>query len=241
MNRLIILGASSGIGRCLAETALKSGWKVGITARRLSLLEQIQSQYPDTCFVAPMDVSLVDDARYTLKRLYLEMGGADVIVVNAGVTNGNAKNLWEKDAYTISINVVGFAALSNLSLDLLAKQGHGHLLGISSVAAFLATGRSAAYSASKAFASKFLHGLRARARALKSQVIVTDVKPGFVETDMIAGNKSAVMMISAERAAEILFKNFGKNKAVFYLPARWRFIAWIAQFLPIKLSERIKV
>lgn len=240
MKRLIVLGASSGIGRSLAEKALKSGWKVGITARRLHLLQEIQSHYPDSCHIAAMDVSQVEESRATLQKLFSEMGGADVIVVNAGVTNGNARNLWEKDAYTISINVVGFAALSNLSLDLLAKQGSGHLLGISSVAAFLATGRSAAYSASKAFASKFLHGLRARARALKSKVIVTDVKPGFIETDMIAGNTSAVMVISSERAAEILFKNFGKNKSVLYLPARWRFIAWIAQFLPVKLTERIK-
>jgi len=89
---------------------------------------------------------------------------------------------------TIKTNVTGFATLVNVAMRHFTAKGSGHLVGISSLAALRCGRESPAYNASKAFESNYLEGLRQKLRKSRLSIIITDVKPGFVDTAMVKGD-----------------------------------------------------
>jgi short-subunit dehydrogenase len=244
----IIVGASSGIGRALARIVANSGYRLGITARRTALLEELRSEIlattPDaTVVIQTMDVERVDEAMRQMQALIDTLGHVELVIINAGVGNPNLELAWEKEAHTIAINATGFAALATVAMHHFEQQRAGHLVGISSIAALRGIGHNPAYSASKAFMSNYLEALRHRVgRASRKQpmpIVITDIKPGFVDTPMTKDNPNMFWVASEEKAARQIYQAIARKRSHAYITKRWRLAAWVFRLLPDWLYFRI--
>ncbi|MBI1870863.1 MAG: SDR family NAD(P)-dependent oxidoreductase [Chlamydiae bacterium] len=237
MLKAIIIGASSGIGKALAQHLSQKGYTLGLTGRRVELLNELKKELPNPTFIKRMNVTQYEEAMKILQELIQEMGGMDLMVINAGVRFFNDALHWKEEFQTISTNVTGFAAMANVAFNYFKQQNHGHLVGISSIAALKFSGRAPAYSASKAFELNYMKGLRTQAVKLKKPIFVTDVRPGFVDTAMV---KDALKfwVSSPEKAALQIYEAIGQKKQHVYITKRWQFIAWLMKFLPEFLYKK---
>ena len=186
---VIITGATSGIGRELARIFVNHGYKTGGTGRRVERLEEMQNEFGDLFFYRQMDVTQFKQARTTLIELADEMGGMDIVVLNAGISNIQQSSAIETEQKGIDVNVSGFIQLANRSFDYFENRGSGQIVGISSIASMLGYGPSAPYNASKAFISNYMQGYRQKALRSDADIIITDIKPGFVESELTEGQK----------------------------------------------------
>ncbi len=182
MEKAIVIGASSGIGRALAKVLAEHGFAVGLAARRLPLLASLQEEIGSQSTIQQMDISDPERATGQFFELVREMGGVDLVVISAGTGFLNPNLAWELEKQTIQVNVSGFTALADAALQHFIQSGKGHLVGISSLAALRGNGLAPAYNASKAFVSTYLQGLRYKVAGLGLPITVTDIQPGFVDT-----------------------------------------------------------
>lgn len=240
-----ISGASSGIGAELARQLAARGTKVVLSARRRELLEEVAASIRAAggrARVEPLDVSDPEATVEALRRLDDELGGIDLVIANAGVGNSRrAVELgWEDCAPTIAINVDGAVASLLALLPRMVERGHGHLVGISSLAGYRGMPASAAYSASKAFLITFLESLRVDLRG--TGVFVTDVRPGFVRTPMTDANRFHMpFLMDVRDAAARVVDGIERRKAVVTFPWRLAALAQLARFVPTWLWDRLAV
>jgi short-subunit dehydrogenase len=130
----------------------------------------------------------------------------------------------------IQVNALGFAAVANVAADYFSQKNSGCIVGISSVAAHRGSGRSPAYNASKAFVSNYMEGLRQKFSNTAIQVI--DIRPGFVDTEMVRGRKGLFGIISPEKAAKDIYEAIRKGKRIAYVPSWWGIVMWLLRRVP---------
>jgi short-subunit dehydrogenase len=227
----IIIGASSGIGRELAIQLSAKGYNLGLTARRVDLLNDLANEINTESFILKMDVADIENTMKGINDLIEKMGGIDLIIINAGVGFNNPELNWEKEKTTIDVNVAGFCAAANASMKYFISRGGGHLVGISSLAALRGNRYAPAYSASKAFLSNYLEGLRHKVVKEKLPVTITDIKAGYINTAMAQG-EYLFWVAPVPKAVKQIVKAIEKKKPLAYITGRWRVIAWIYQVLP---------
>ncbi len=235
-QRAIITGATSGIGKALALKLVSEGYIVGITGRRLERLEAMRDKYPKQIHIMQMDVCKVDEARMKFDQLVEEMGGLDLCVVNAGIGRPNPEFELEPELETIRVNIMGFVAILQRAADYFKDQGRGQVVGVSSIAALMGNPGSPAYNASKAFVLNYLEGIYAMLR--KSSITVTDIRPGFVTSELTEKNERMFWVASAEKAAEQIYRAIKGKKRYAYITRRWRLIAWLIYLIPDWLRLR---
>jgi short-subunit dehydrogenase len=238
MKNAIIIGASSGIGRALAVTLSRDGYRVGVVARRTELLARLQAELTGPCVIKTADVSQPELAMPLVQELIDELGDVELFVISAGTGFENAPLAWEPERETIAVNVLGFASMVNVAVTHLESRKAGHLVGISSVAAVRGLRGAPAYSASKAFVSNYLQGVRYRFKKLKLPITVTDVQPGFVDTNMAKGDAKFWVASAQTAAGQIAAAIRGRKRHV-YVTRRWRLIAWLMQILPDSVYSRL--
>jgi short-subunit dehydrogenase len=238
MKKAIIIGASSGIGKELAITLAKNGYEVGLMARRVDLLEELKNQISTKSYVGHIDISQVPKAIEKVNQMIQAMQGVDLVVINAGVGFLNPELDWSKEQQTLDVNVYGFCAIAGEIYKHFAKQGKGHIAGISSIAALGGNPVAPAYNASKAFMSNYLEGLRKKAFQEKLPLVITDIKPGFVDTEMAKGD-GKFWVAPPQKAAEQIYSAIKKQKNHAYITRRWRFIGWILKSMPDWLYQRV--
>ena len=129
------------------------------------------------------------------------------------------------------LNVIAFTNLVNWGMLFFEKQGFGHLANISSVASQRGGGLAPAYHASKAYQASYLEGMAQRAAHGKSNIDVTDIRPGFVRTPMTQGQEM-FWTSTKEKAATQIIKAIKRKKRVVYITKRWRFAAWVFRKIP---------
>ncbi len=238
MKRAIVIGASSGIGRELAKILAGDGYVVGVMARRVQLLDDLNREANGTLFVQQIDVADIEPAMEALERLIKEMDGVDLIVISAGTGEINNNLSWHLENETIRTNVSGFAALANVAMRHFMEKESGHLVGISSIAALRGGSESPAYNASKAFESNYLEGLRQKVRKSGLAIAITDIKPGFVNTSMAKGD-GIFWAAEPEEAARQIYRAVKRRKRSAYITRRWVLIAWLLRLLPGFIYERL--
>lgn len=231
MKKAIIIGASSGIGRELSKVLSQNGYILGLVGRRAELLESLQKEIRHNSFIMNIDVSKQDEAMVHLEDLINMMGGVDLIIISSGVGFINPELEWKDEKETIDVNVTGFAAMAGVSFKHFMKQGSGHIVGISSVAALRGAGEAPAYNASKAFVSNYLEGLRQKAAKAGTTIAITDIQPGFVDTAMAKG-EGLFWVAPPEKAAYQIYNAIVGRKKRAYVTRRWRLIAWLLKTIP---------
>jgi short-subunit dehydrogenase len=123
-------------------------------------------------------------------------------------------------------------------MHLFFKQGYGHLVGISSIAALRGSRYVPTYPASKAYLSTYLEGLRHKVKYEKLRITITDIKPGFVDTAMAQGDY-VFWRAPVAKAAEQIYQAIVKKKKTAYITKRWRLIGWVQKYLPDFLYYRV--
>lgn len=237
MKKAIVVGASSGIGRELAKILVQNGYRVGITARRKELLESLATEKTDSYVVKAFDLLETETVQSELDNLKTELGGLDLVVVCAGISKSNLELDSNIELKTNLVNVVGYTLVLDWAFNLFREQKHGHLVGLSSVAAFRGWRNNPAYGASKAYENIYLEGLRNLASYLKLPVTVTTILPGYVETAM-KGHSLVFWVATPQKAAQQIYKDIKRKRKVTYTYRRWRFVAFLYRRTPNILIEK---
>jgi short-subunit dehydrogenase len=238
MKKVIIIGASEGIGRELARLYAKEQFAVGIASRRAELLEQLKDELGGNIRIMPMDVSKTDEAKDKFNALVELMGGADIVVICAGTGYENPELKWELEETTIDVNVKGFTCIADAAFRYFVERKAGQLAGISSVAALRGSALCPAYNASKAYVSNYMEGLRCKAAKISRDIIVTDIKPGFVDTKMAQG-ENLFWVASPQKAAGQIAALISKGKTHGYVTKRWGLVAFLFRVMPDWLYRKL--
>jgi short-subunit dehydrogenase len=209
---------------------VEQGYQVGAVSRNLAKLEELHARAPDRIIVEQLDVTTIELVQPQIQSLINRLGGLDLFVANAGISIRNPEMALQPHLEVISVNVLGFVASINAAAEYFKRQGRGHIVGISSVAAFWGNKRSMAYNASKAFEITYLKGIRENLRS--HNIAVTDIRPGYVFTEMTRENSRMFCAATPEKAATQIYKAIEKKKAVAYITKRWRYLSWLMRLIP---------
>ena len=238
MNKAIIIGASSGIGKELTKIFASHGCEVGIAARRTDLLNELVAEIPTKIYTATIDIKNTDIAIQSLAKLIKDVGDVDIIVISSGVGHMNSLLDWSKEKETIETNVSGFTAMAGVAMHYFIQKRSGHLVGISSIASIRGDNAGPAYSASKAFMSNYLEGLRKKVAKEKIDITITDIQPGFVDTAMSKGD-GLFWVASPQKAAKQIYQVIQQKKKKAYITKRWAIIAWLLKIMPDFIYDKI--
>ena len=237
IKKIIIVGATSGIGRKMAELYVGAGNIVGITGRRKELLDEIENMFPGKIKTECFDVTGNENIE-RLTALIQKIGGLDILVYSSGIGELSKGLDWKIDKLTVDTNVNGFIEITNWAFNFFIEQGHGRMAVISSIAANRGNSWAPAYSASKAFQSNYFEALAIKANKMKKVIGITCVEPGFVDTKMAKGNKR-FWLVPLEKAAKQIITAIEKKKQKVYVSKRWWLVARLMRLVPFWLYKRI--
>ena len=236
-KKAIIFGATSGIGKELARLLISDGYKVAITGRRENKLKEIQTSNPDNYIIKKHDVTKLEESKKVFDELVNELGTVDLIVYSSGIAEPNYHLKWEKELPTLEVNVIGAVKVYGLAYNFFHQQGYGHLVGISSVAGLRGNRHTPAYFASKAFQNNYLESLWMKAKRSKSDIQITDIAPGFIDTKMALGDTFG--MASLDKATKQIYAAIKRKKKKAYVTKRWGLIAFVMKRIPAKLLIKL--
>lgn len=244
MKKILILGASSGLGQALARTYISRGCTVGLAARRLEPLEALaaEARPGQVVKIAHVDVNVPEAAVESLRQLLAELGPEplDLYLHCAGIGRMSPEISFDAERPTLQTNVVGWTACIDMMYNHLFRQGYGQLAAITSFAANRGLAPAPSYSASKAFQAHYLEALRQHALAFgRSELCVTDLRPGFVSTPLLAHPERLFWVLSTERATIELVRAIDRRKQIATVSLRWRLFAPVLRLAPRNLVAAI--
>ena len=244
-QRILITGASSGLGAGMARAFAAKDRDLALCARRIDRLEELKTdlsqRYPGvTVAVAELDVDDHEAVPRVFAALADELGGLDRVIVNAGIGKGaplGTGKLWANKA-TIETNLVSALVQIESALEIFKEQGRGHLVLISSVLGNKgAPGVKAAYSASKAGVSSLGESLRAEYAT--GPITITVIEPGYIESEMTANTAKPMLMVDNQTGVSKIVSAIEKEKGRAIVPG-WPWIPMVAvlRALPPRLARR---
>lgn len=210
MNTIFITGASTGIGKALADNFNSKGWLVLAAARRIKLLEKNRKNIKNKKKYIPirLDITKRDMVDKTITKIFDKHGFPQIIVLNAGTNNPNSKEIFKMEELKRIYNVNFFGTLNCVNIILKLKKKisiRSQLVIISSVAGYRGLPYSAAYCSSKAALTNFAESIYHQCKVIGLRVRV--INPGFVKTPLTDKNQFKMpLIISAEIAANLIYK-----------------------------------
>lgn len=239
-KKVIIIGATSGIGREVALIYIAQGWKVGVAGRREAELEALRSAYPEQVSAQALDVTK-EDAPQKLQALIEQVGGMDVFLLSSGIGKQNPTLETGLELTTAATNVEGFIRMTNAAYHYFEQQGHGHLAVISSIAGTKGLGTAPAYSATKGFQNIYMDALDQLARMKKLNIRFTDIRPGFVATPLLNNQKKYPMLMDAPIVALDIVSAIEKKKRVAIIDWKFRLLVGFWRLIPKWIWLRLPV
>jgi short-subunit dehydrogenase len=239
--RVFITGASSGLGRALAERYDSRDTSLGLVARRSGELEAFAATAKGACALYPVDVRNADGMREAAQDFIARYGCPDLVIANAGISAGTASDRPEDLQIFSDIfatNVLGMANTLQPFIAPMRAARHGTLAGIASVAAYRGLPGAGAYSASKAAAIAYLESLRVE--LYDTGVRVTTVSPGYIATPMTAQNPYRMpFMLDANDAAQRIARMLAQRRSYAVIPWQMAIVARLLRLLPDFLYDRV--
>ncbi len=246
-STILITGASSGLGEGMARRWAAAGKDLALCARRLDRLEALRTELVAAnpgirVVVRALDVTEGEAVRTTFGELDAELGGIDRFVLNAGLGKGASIGSGKAHANveTATVNVIGTLNQAEAAMELLTPRGSGHLVFISSVSALRGMVKAQnTYAASKAFVSTLAQGLHAELDSAGSRIVVTDILPGYIRTDINRSVKTS-LMTEFEEGCDALVKAIDSEPTRALVPGKpWTAIGPMLRLLPEKVSRRL--
>ena len=243
-KRAIVIGASSGIGAALVRRFCEEGLLVAALARREDSLNElcgaINADFDEArAFVYPHDVADAESIPETLRRIFADLGGVDVVAYVAGVQPSLELDEfdWRKDAAMVRVNLAGALAWLGQAAALFSQSGYGQIVGVTSLAGDRGRVANPGYSSTKAGLDAYLESLRNR--LTRRGVHVLTVKPGFVDTVLLANAPRTFGVISPDQAAAGIWKAMQRRRQLVYVPWWWRWIMLAVRLTPSFIFRRL--
>ncbi len=235
--RIIVSGASSGIGFQLAKRYLEQGAVVGVISRQTEKLRFFEQNWPDSVRVYSADVRDLHALQLAAADFMSRFGCPDIVVANAGISCGTlTEHAADIEVFQaiFDTNVVGMAKTFQPYLGEMKSRGHGKLVGIASIAGFRGLPGASAYSSSKAAVINYLEALRCELFGTGIRVIT--ICPGYVETPMTYSNPYPMpFLVRADLAARMIESAIARNRIFYAFPWQMMLIGKLLGILPKRL------
>ena len=239
--KVVISGASSGIGLALARHYLERGATVAAFARRGELLQTLAAEFPEKVFCYVLDVRDAPAIQKAAGDFMARAGVPDIVIANAGVSRGTLTEYVEDEEVfqnVMDINVLGMVKTFQPFLAAMRNAKQGTLVGIASVAGFRGLPGSGAYSASKAAAISYMESLRVEMHG--SGVKVVTLCPGYIKTPMTDINTYPMpFILDAGVAARRMARVIERGTAFAVVPWQMGMVGWLMKRLPNWLYDRL--
>lgn len=256
-RRAIVMGATSGIGQEVARLLAANGYEVGIAGRREERLVQMAQATPGIVTHRQIDVTK-EDAPTELQKLIEELGGMDLYFHSSGIGWENVALDADKELKTVETNGVGFVRMVSAAYNWFAeqradeakqraegdeqrasdKERKARIACITSIARTRGLGAAPAYSATKRMQAHYLECLSQQARMRHLNIGITDIRPGFVATDLIAGSHFP-LQLKAEDVARTIVRAIERGSEVVTIDWRYRLLVAAWQLIPRWLWVRL--
>lgn len=256
-KRAIVMGATSGIGQEVARLLATNGYEVGIAGRREERLVQMAQATPGIVTHRQIDVTK-EDAPTELHKLIEELGGMDLYFHSSGIGWENVALDADKELKTVETNGVGFVRMVSAAYNWFAeqradeakqraegdeqrasdKERKARIACITSIARTRGLGAAPAYSATKRMQAHYLECLSQQARMRHLNIGITDIRPGFVATDLIAGSHFP-LQLKAEDVARTIVRAIERGSEVVTIDWRYRLLVAVWQLIPRWLWVRL--
>ena len=213
--KVLITGASSGIGRDMAINFSKKGYDLILVARNLERLNAIKKEIKTNVEIGSMDISNIENC----KKLYEQYKDIDILVNNAGF--GDCGYFYEtdldKELNMIETNIVAYHVLTKLYLKEMKEKNSGKILNVASIAGFMPGPLMATYYSTKSYVVRLSEAIREELRREKSRVQISILCPGPVNTNFnnIANVEFSIKGLSSEYVGKYAVEKFLKGK--FYI------------------------
>ena len=245
LQRVIVIGATSGIGRAVVEHLAKEGVRIGIAGRREDRLQELQQRFgKELISYRVMDVT-EPSATEALDELIAEVGAPDALLYASGIGKQNPTLDEAIELRTVETNCAGMVRIVDHFINYVKrepaynKKHKAHIAVITSVAGTMGMGPAPAYSATKSMQSAYLVALAQHARMQKLPITVGDIRPGFVATEILNPEKRYPMIMSAERAAHFVTRSLRRHKRITIFDWRYRFLVGFWRMIPRCIWERM--
>ena len=227
-----VIGASSGIGAAVARELASRGATVAISARRG---EQLQEVAGGDMLVVPLDITDAASVAAAAARVREELGPIDLAVLSAGYWKQMDPAAWDTEVFDqhIRVNLAGMSNSIAAVLPDMLRRRRGVIAGIASVAGYRGLAGAEAYGATKAAQINLLESLRVH--IARTGVHVTTICPGFVRTDLTAGNPFPMpFIIDADAAARSICDGLERDRTEIVFPARMALLMKAARLVPVR-------
>ncbi len=239
MKRIVIVGATSGIGLEIAKRCVAEGWAVGIAGRRAEALEAVRSTAPSQVVAQPIDVTDANAPEH-LARLIERLGGMDIYLHCAGIGHNNPELQTGLELDTLRTNGEGFVRMTTAAFNYFRAHGGGQLAAISSIAGTKGMGAAPAYSATKRMQNTYLDALAQLTRMNRLDIRITDIRPGFVDTPLLKEGKYPMLM-RADRVAATIVRALKKRRRRIVIDRRYAVLVFFWRMIPQCLWERLTI
>lgn len=241
MKKVFIMGASSGIGLRVAEEFASRGIMVGMAARRMAPMLELQNKYPDTVVCESIDVTH-SDAPVRMRHLIDRMGGMDIYFHVSGIGYENLQLDPQREADILETNSAGFARMLCAAYRYFRdNRRKGHIAAVTSVAGTNGIGRLSAYSASKKCAQTYMVALEQLANAECADISFTDIRPGWIRTPLLREDVSYPMEMTLEYAVPLIIKAIVRRPRVAVIDWRWNILVGLWRLVPDFLWTRMNM
>lgn len=239
-RKAIVMGATSGIGMEVAKLLAERGWHVGVAGRRVERLEALVKSQEGIVCCQQIDVTASDAPEHLLK-LIEELGGMDLYFHSSGIGWQNNSLDMEKELKTVETNGMGFVRMVDTAFNWFAdRKIAGRIACITSIASTKGLGAAPAYSSTKRFQSHYLECLSQQARMRHLNISITDIRPGFVKTDLIAGSDYP-LQLDAKDVAKSIVKAIENGKGVKVIDWRYAILVFFWSLVPRWIWTRMKI
>jgi short-subunit dehydrogenase len=246
-QKVMVVGASRGIGKEIALLHLRKGGRVALIGRNTSDLKSIpeSKEEESRAMILTCDVTKISEIPGIFQKAISELGGLDKIYYCSGALEPQGPNEYNttKDMIMLETNLNGAIGFLNLASEYFLNQKSGSIIGISSVAGERGRKGNPVYNASKAGLNVYLEAIRFR--LAPHNVKVYTMKPGYVKTDMLKGLKlkdsGLLAPISASYAAELINDAVESEEEVAYIPSKWALVALIIRWIPDFILKRFSI
>ena len=223
-RRAVVVGASSGIGLEVARLLREKGWTVGVAARRVERLQEFS-------VVEQIDVT-TDDAGLRLLRLIERLGGMELYFHASGIGHQNPSLEEHIELSTVETNATGFTRMVGTAFRYMAVHGGGKIAVISSIAGTKGLGPAPAYSATKALQNTYVEALEQLSHARRLNIRFTDLRPGFVATDLLNDGRQYPLLLDKVDVARDMVRSVERGRHVRVIDWRWRVITAFWRLIP---------
>lgn len=240
MKKAIVMGATSGIGCEVAKLLASKGYQVAIAGRREARIVELQAAVPGIVASKVIDICS-GDAPQRLLQLAEEMGGIDLYFHSSGIGFQNPSLDEGKELSTVETNALGFTRMIGTAFRYFADKGSGQIAALSSIAGTKGLGAAPAYSATKALQNHYLEALAQLAAIRHLNITITDIRPGFVATDLLNDGAHYPMLMSKARVAEHAVEAVIKKKSVATIDWRYRILVALWRLVPHRIWRKMRI